>query len=162
MAATRHSAQHRRFGAVIRAALAGSLTLTLTACATGGAQPQIEEVSGTVELNQTPINDVLVGGSGTGTVDFHGTIYHFAIGGLGVQGSAVAVIQTSGEVYRLSDIASFPGTYRRTSDTASVSGRPSGGLWLQNEHATMIHLAVPPGGQIPDIGSDAVRVVVDQ
>ncbi len=146
------------------ATFAASLPLALAACATGGAsaQSQIAEVPGTVELNQTPINDALVGGGGTGTVDFHGTIYHFAIGGLGIQGSAVAVIQTSGEVHRLGNIANFPGTYRRTTDTSSVGTPASGGLWLQNEHAAIMHLRVPPGGQMPDIGSDAVRVVVDQ
>jgi hypothetical protein len=164
MAATRHSNRHRSFGAIVLAALAGGLPLALAACATGGAsaQSQNAELPGTVELNQTPPNDVMVGGGGTGTVDFRGKIYHFAIGGLGIQGSAVAIIQTSGEVYRLSDIASFPGTYQRTTDTAFVSGRPSGGLWLQNEHATIMHLGVPPGGQMPDIGNDAVQVVVDQ
>jgi hypothetical protein len=164
MTAVRQSQRHRTFGAVVLAALAGGLSLALTACATGGnsAQSQIAEVPGTVELNQAPPNDMLVGGGGNGTVDFHGTIYHFAIGGLGVQGSAVAIIQTSGEVYRLGDIANFPGNYRRTTDTSFVSGPVSGGLWLQNEHATIMHLRVPQGGQMPDIGADAVRVVVDQ
>src|ERR1700689_5500245 len=85
MAATRHSNRHRSFGAIVLAALAGGLPLALAACATGGAsaQSQNAELPGTVELNQTPPNDVMVGGGGTGTVDFHGKIYHFAIGGLG-------------------------------------------------------------------------------
>jgi hypothetical protein len=111
-----------------------------------------------VELNQTPFNDVPPGGGGTGTVDFQGKTYHFTIGGLGIEGSAVANIQTSGEVYGLRDISGFSGTYRRTTDAVIVSGHASGGLWLQNEHATIVHLRVPPGGRMPDIGRDAVRV----
>jgi hypothetical protein len=81
---------------------------------------------------------------------------------MGIDGSAVAIIQNPGEVYRLKDIAQFPGTYRRAPSASVISGRPGGGLWLRNERATIIHLRVPPGGRIPDIGSDAVRVVLDQ
>jgi len=160
----RHSKRHRGLRFVVIAALAGSLPLILAACGSGDAPAQsaIAEMPGTVELNQTPFNDVPSGGGGTGNVDFHGKIYHFAIGGLGVEGSAIANIQTTGEVYRLGDIAGFSGIYRRATDTAFVSGHAGGGLWLQNEHATIVHLRAPPGGQMPDIGTDAVRVIVDE
>jgi hypothetical protein len=138
-----------------------AIAFILAGC-TPAAQPQPAEAPGTVELNQGPPNDVLLGGGGTGTVDFRGTIYHFAIGGLGVQGSAVAVLRTTGEVYRLQDIARFAGTYRRTSDTPVIKGQSAGGLWLENEHATIMHLGVPPGGRMPDIGNDALRVDLDR
>jgi hypothetical protein len=111
-------------------------------------------------LNQAPPDDIPPGGGGTGTVFFHGNVYRFAIGGLGIDGSAVAIIQTSGEVYRLAEIAQFPGTYRRAPGAAVVPGQ-AGGLWLQNEHATVMHLRDPPQGRMPDIGRDAVRVVLD-
>ena len=144
--------------------LATGVSLTLAACGTAvaPAQSDLAESPGTVELNQAPTNDAGMGGGGTGTVFFRGQLYHFAIGGDGVDGSAVAVIQTSGEVFHLQQIGRFAGTYRRASGTAIVPGQPSSGLWLQNEQATVIHLRVPPGGRMPDIGTDAVRVVLDQ
>jgi hypothetical protein len=113
-------------------------------------------------LNKSAPNDVPPGGGGTGTVFFNGTLYRFAIGGLGIEGSAVAIIQTSGEVYSLRDIAQFPGTYRRAADPSAIAGKTTGGLWLQNEHATIMHLMVPPQGRLPDLGGDALRVVLDQ
>jgi hypothetical protein len=99
-----------------------------------------------------------MGGGGSGTVFFRGKLYRFAIGGIGVDGSAVAIVRTSGEVYRLEDIMRLPGTYRRT----PAPGQASNGLWLQNEHATLMHLNVPPGGRMPDIGDDSLRLVLDE
>ncbi len=144
--------------------LAAAVPLLLAACGTGDppTQSNIAQAPGTVELNKAPPNDVPAGGGGTGTLFFHGTLYRFAIGGLGIEGSAVAIMQTSGEVDQLQSIAQFPGTYRRAPSTSVTAGQTGGGLWLQNEHATIMHLRVPPQGRMPDIGGDAVRVVLDQ
>jgi hypothetical protein len=139
-----------------------SILLLLAACGPGPIQPAPAEIPGRVELNQTPYNDVPLGGGGTGTVDFHGTVYHFTIGGLGVDAGAVAVLQTLGEVYQLHDIASFPGIYRRTPDATAMAGQPSNGLWVQNQHAVIMHLVAPPQGHMPDIGTDALRVDLNQ
>jgi hypothetical protein len=146
----------------VLAALLAILPPILAACSPAPAQSDLAEAPGTVELNQAPPNDVPFGGGGTGTVFFHGKLYRFAIGGMGVDGSAVAIIQTSGEVYRLGDIAQFPGTYRRAPSGSIAPGQPGGGLWLQNERAVTMHLRTPPGGRMPDIGTDGVRVVLDQ
>ena len=150
--------------AKIGAALAAGLSLLLAARGNGAApaQSNVARVPGTVELNKALPNDVPPGGGGTGTVFFHGTLYHFAIGGLGVEGSAVAIMQTSGEVYRLEDISRFAGTYRRAPGASPIPGQADGGLWLQNEYATIVHLQVPPQGRMPDLGGDALRIVLDQ
>ena len=130
-----------RLGWTARAArLAGVatvLSLALTACGTGGtvAPADFGELPGTIELNQAEAtNDVPLGGGGAGTVDVAGRVYHFAIGGVGVDGAAVSVIQTVGEAYRLNgSISGFPGTYRRAPSASVIPGKPGGGLWLQNE-----------------------------
>jgi hypothetical protein len=141
---------------------AAGLSLVLAACATGvaPAPSDLAQTPGSIELNQAPPDDIPPGGGGTGTVFLQGNVYRFAIGGLGVEGSAVAIIQTSGEVYRLTDITRFPGTYRRA--PSAIPGQVSDGLWLQNEHATVMHLKAPPQGRMPELGGDALRVVLDQ
>jgi hypothetical protein len=159
-----------RLGWMLRAAwLAGFatvLSLGLVACGTGGTAVPADfgELAGTVELNQgQATNDTPLGGAGTGTVDVGGKVYHFAIGGVGVDGAAVSVIQTVGEAYRLNgSISGFPGTYRRAPSGSVIPGKPGGGLWLQNEHGTLIHLLVPPGGRMPSIGDDGVLIVLQQ
>jgi hypothetical protein len=144
-------------------ALASGLSLFLAACASGygAASSDALKVPGAIELNNGPTSDVPLGGAGTGTVYLHGQVYRFAIGGEGVDGSAVAIIQTTGEAYRLDDIARLAGTYRRTT-SAPVAGTQSGGLWLQNQNGIIIHLRPPTGGRMPDIGDDAVSIVFEQ
>jgi hypothetical protein len=151
-------------GFIVAAVLAVALSLVVAACGTGvpPAQSDAVRAPGSVELNKAPPNDIPPGGGGTGTVFLHGTVYHFAIGGLGVDGSAIAIMQTSGEVYRLEDIGRFSGTYRLAPKSVITPGQTGGGLWLQNEHATIMHIDVPPQGRIPDLGNDALRVVLDQ
>ena len=135
---------------------------TLYGCA-GATHPQTTgpESQGTIELNQSP-SDVLQGGGGTGTVFYNGKLYRFAIGGLGVGGDAIAVLQASGEVYNLTDIAQFQGIYRAAPSNSAGSSRvDTGGLWLQNERAALLHLKTPSGGRMPSIGSDAVKIVME-
>ena len=152
--------------AVRLAGFATMLSLALVACGTGGtvALTDFGELPGTIELNQgQATNDVPLGGAGSGTVDVAGKVYHFAIGGVGVDGAAVSVIQTVGEAYRLrGSISGFPGSYRRAPSGSVIPGKPSGGLWLQNERGTLIHLLVPPGGRMPNIGNDGVLIVLQQ
>jgi hypothetical protein len=140
------------------------LSLALVACGGTVAPTDFGELPGTIELNQgEATNDVPLGGAGTGTVDVAGRVYHFAIGGKGVDGAAVSVIQTVGEAYRLKgSISGFPGTYRRAPSGSVIPGTPGGGLWLQNERGTLIHLRVPPGGRMPNIGDDGVLIVMQQ
>jgi hypothetical protein len=147
------------------ASLATLLSLSLNACVTGGtAVPAgYGELPGTIELNQRQLTgDEPLAGAGTGTVDVAGGIYHFTIGGEGVDGAAVSIIQTVGEVYRLKNIAGFSGTYRRAPGAAVIPGKPTGGLWLQNEQGTLIHLLVPAGGRMPDIREDGVLVTLQR
>lgn len=143
--------------------LIGCLLQVLAGCgsaavpaATGGTQ-----APGTIDLNQAAPRDTLVGGGGGGTVAFNGKVYHFAIGGLGVDGSAVAILATTGEVYRLDNIAQFPGTYRQANADAPRPSQDSSGLFIQNEHGVVIHLEAPPQGQVPALHDDAVRVILD-
>lgn len=148
------------------AGFATALSLALVACGTGGnvAPAHFGELPGTIELNQgQATNDVPLGGAGTGTVDVGGKVYHFAIGGEGVEGAAVSVIRTVGEAYQLKgSISGFPGTYRRAPSASVIPGKPGGGLWLQNERGTLIHLLAPPGGRLPNIGDDGVLIVMQQ
>jgi hypothetical protein len=137
--------------------------LWLAACATAGTPTPagLAEAPGSVALNQAASNDVPLGGGGHGTVFFHGNVYPFSIGGLGVDGAAVAVLQTTGQVYQMRTIADFPGTYRGVPAGTSLPSGAGGGLWLSNEHGTLLHFAVPPQGRMPSLSNDALRVVMD-
>jgi hypothetical protein len=148
----------------MQAARAIMMLLLVAGCASRDiSRPAVAEAApGTIELNQGPPSDAPVGGSGSGTVTYHGHALPFLIGGVGVDGAAIALLQTSGEVYRLDNIADFTGSYRRAPADAVPAGQVGSGLWLCNEHGTVLHLLAPPHGRMPDIGNDAVRVVLGQ
>ena len=136
-----------------------ALSPVLAGCAPPAPQ-QIDftELPGTIELNQGPLVDAPSGGGGSGTLMFHKQLYSFAIGGLGVDGAAVAIIQTEGEAYRLKDISMFAGTYRKVPAGSPLPAQAGAGLWLLNEHGTLMRLLPPPGGRMPDIDGDGVLV----
>ena len=146
-----------------RAALAAGLLQVLAACQnTNPALSGGIQAPGTIALNQqTATDDALFGGGGNGTISFNGTIYRFAIGGLGTDGSAVAILETTGEVYQLGSIGQFAGTYRQATDSAPRPTQDGLGLWIQNEHGVLMHIRPPPQGRIPALRGDGLRVVLD-
>jgi hypothetical protein len=136
------------------------LLAALAACSPAGSTTTAEK-PGTIQLNQGPSSDIPPGGGGRGTLFFQNTLYSFTISGLGVDGSAVAIIQTTGQVYRLQDVSMFAGTYRKVPEGVELPAAAGNDLWLQNEHHTLMRLAAPPQGRLPNIDDDAVRVVMD-
>ncbi|MEJ0019955.1 MAG: hypothetical protein WDN25_26075 [Acetobacteraceae bacterium] len=137
-----------------------SLGPVLAGCTPAPPPAPVVERPGLIALNQGPPSDVPIGGGGRGTVFFRGTNYGFAIGGLGIDGSAVAIIRTTGQVYRLEAIAQFAGTYRQVPGGAPLP-ETAPGLWLRNEHAVLINIQPPPQGILPALNGDALRIVLD-
>jgi len=135
-------------------------TPPLVGCAARPPAPKSEPPNGTVELNQATTSDTM-GGGGKGRVYYGGQTYRFTVGGLGVDGSAIAVIATFGEVYRLGDIAQLPGTYRRLTDPPPVADKIAG-LWLRNENGTVLYLRDPPNVRLPLPSGDGLRIVLDR
>ena len=160
----RQSRAARGLRATTFAVLAAWMLSVLAACQinTNPASSGGIQAPGTIDLNQqTSTDDALFGGGGNGTISFNGTVYRFAIGGLGTDGSAVAILATTGEVYQLGSIGQFAGTYRQASDGAPRPSQDSLGLWIQNEHGVLMHIRPPPQGRIPALRGDGLRVVLD-
>jgi hypothetical protein len=131
--------------------LATASGLISSGCAVPDTPSPEEHVAGHIELNQTPFSDS--GGGGNGTIYFQGRQHRFTIGGLGVGGEAIAVLQTTGEAYQLNNFIQFRGTYRQVPAVPD-----SGGLWIGNSQGIVIHLQPPPGGRLPPLGDDAVLI----
>ena len=71
---------------------------------------------------------------GTGELDYQGRRYAFGVRGLGAAGIEVAKIEASGQVYGLTRLQGFSGTYVRAAQYTVA------GLWLENEKGIIIHL----------------------
>lgn len=100
------------------------------------------------------------GGGGNGTLYYRGAAYPFTIGGLGVGGIGASPISASGEVYKLSSISQFPGTYGEARYGYALGNRSGGDLWLQNNAGVIMHLKAKREGLILSLGGDAIVIAM--
>jgi hypothetical protein len=140
--------------AVAMAALAGcSSSVKVGPDAVAGLTPD-----GTVEMNQVQGAFIGNAGGGTGTLFYRGREYRFNVGGLGVGGIGASTIDAFGEVYKLPNLAAFPGAYGQASYGFALGEKSSGDLWLQNESGVIMHLKARRTGLMLSLGGDAVVI----
>jgi hypothetical protein len=84
------------------------------------------------------------------------------VGGLGVGGIGASTISASGEVYKLDNLAQFPGTYGEASYGFALGTKSSGDLWLQNQAGVIMHLKAKREGLMLSLGGDAVVIRMSQ
>lgn len=113
---------------------------------------------GTVEMNQVQAAFIGNAGGGTGTLFFHGRAYPFTVAGLGVGGIGASMIDAYGEVYKLNNLAQFPGAYGQAQYGFAFGNKSGGDLWLQNEAGVIMHLKARRAGLMLSLGGDAVVI----
>ena len=105
-------------------------------------------------------------GKGTLTL-IRGTKHVFSISGLGIQGNEGSIfdMEVKGEVYNLTMLGHFAGTYRRTLGDLSPE-RGTNTLMLQNEHNVYVVVTVhfePESGNVRLLPSETgVTVKLEQ
>ena len=115
---------------------------------------------GTVEMRQVQVAYLASGGGGSGTLFYRGREYPFRVGGLGIGGIGASSLQASGEVYKLTDISEFPGTYVQGRYGFALGNRSGGDLWLQNGAGVIMHLHAKREGLMLSLGGDAVVIAL--
>jgi hypothetical protein len=113
---------------------------------------------GTVEMNQVQAAFIGSGGGGSGTLNFRGSSYPFAVGGLGIGGIGASTINAAGEVYGLKKVSDFPGAYAQGRYGFVVGDTSGGDLWLRNEKGVIMHLKAKRTGLMLSLGGDAVVI----
>jgi hypothetical protein len=113
---------------------------------------------GMVEMNQVQAAFIGNAGGGTGTLFYRGREYRFNVGGLGVGGIGASTIDATGEVYKLPNLAAFPGAYGQASYGFALGEKSAGDLWLQNESGVIMHLKARRTGLMLSLGGDAVAI----
>lgn len=115
------------------------LALWLAATSSGAANAR-EQKSGTVEISQVQVGAVLGQTVGGGTLRFAGRSYPFNLGGLGAVGGGAPSITAAGEVYGLSDLSHFSGTYREDPGAGPSPTEVDRTVTLINEHGVRLRL----------------------
>jgi hypothetical protein len=92
---------------------------------------------------------------GTGTVDFQNKTHHFKVNGFAVGDVGVAKVDATGEVYNLTKIDDFGGTYA----AAGLGGTLAGGgsvITLQNAHGVVMHIHSATAGLRLNLGPSGI------
>ena len=118
--------------------------------------------SGTVAIDETQFAFILGGSVGGGKLMFEGQEYPFKIGGLTVGANVgVSKMSAAGEVYDLTDISQFPGTYTKL-DASIALGGGVGGLRLKNENGVLMRLESRTQGlQLNVVSASGIKVTME-
>jgi hypothetical protein len=143
--------------------LASVVALTLGACSFGGVKLGPDAVKGKspngfIEMKEVQAAYIGSGTGGTGTLYFNGNQYNFDVGGAGVGGIGLSTVDASGDVFNLTDVSQFPGTYGQARYGFAIGTESAGDLWLQNEQGVILHLKARRTGLMLTLGGDAMVI----
>ena len=96
-----------------------------------------------------------------GTLHFRDVEHRFSVSGLSVADVGVARVTASGEVFGLTDLAKFPGTYQGVDVGVAVGGGTSG-IALRNEHGVQLRLRAVQQGIRFSLASKGMTVTLEQ
>ncbi|MER2526815.1 MAG: DUF1134 domain-containing protein [Candidatus Competibacter denitrificans] len=118
--------------------------------------------SGKVEIDETQFGLIVGGSTGGGTLTYHGKKHDFKVGGLSV-GAAIgaAKISAVGEVYDLTDLSKFPGTYTKLDANVALGGGV-GGVQMKNENGVIMRLDSTTQGLQFNLGVSGVKVTMEK
>jgi hypothetical protein len=151
---------------VTRMTLVSACVLSLAGCAgnieLGPDAVKGKKVDGTVEMKEVQAAYIGSGAAGEGILTFRGKDYPFKVGGVGIGGIGLSTVDATGEVYNLSSLAQFPGTYGQARYGYAVGNSSAGDLWMQNEAGVILRLKAKRTGLILSLGGDAVVISMAQ
>jgi hypothetical protein len=147
-------------------ALVSACVLGLAACtgtvALGPDAVKGKTVDAMIDMQEVQAAYIGSGSTGTGVLIFRGAQYPFQVAGAGVGGIGLSTIDAKGEVYNLSNLSQFPGTYGQARYGFAIGTSSGGDLWLQNEAGVIMHLKAKREGLMLSLGGDAVVISLTQ
>lgn len=118
--------------------------------------------SGTVSINETQFALIIGGSTGGGVLTYEGKQYPFKISGMSLGANVgVSKLSASGEVYDLSNISKFPGTFTKLESSITLGGG-IGGTVLRNENGVIMRLTSTSQGLQLNLSSSGVAVKLDK
>ena len=141
---------------------ASSKSSTTAPAATGAEQKPTEAPSGSIHFEEWQVMAILSGNWGHGTLGYNGKTYKFKLTGMGAGGYGVDKLSATGEVYRLKDIADFPGKYSELRGGITL-GKGVGGFYIHNDKGVVIKLKTHAEGVALSIGVEGITIqMVDE
>jgi hypothetical protein len=118
--------------------------------------------SGTVSINETQFALIIGGTTGGGVLTYQGKQYPFKLSGMSLGANVgVSKLSASGEVYDLSDISKFSGTFTKLESSITLGGGV-GGTILRNENGVIMRLSSTSQGLQLNLSASGVTVKLDK
>ena len=112
-----------------------------------------EQPVGTISIQEKELGFIIGGSKGGGTLKFKGEEHPFKLKGLSLGANVgISKMSASGEVYDLTDISEFPGTFTKL-DASVALGGGMGGLRLKNQNGVILVLHSRTEGVDLNLGS---------
>lgn len=116
--------------------------------ASHGVAAEKAKPSGKVSLESTSIAAGVGVSWGDGKLNFKGKDYPFSVEGLSLVDWGISKVSATGDVYNLTDVSKFGGTYVAAEAGLTLAGG-MGGMVLRNQNGVIMHLrSVSQGAQL--------------
>ena len=136
-----------------------ALFFLVMAVASTAVTAQKATPSGKVTMESTSIAAGVGVSWGDGTLTFKGKTYPFSIDGLSLVNWGISKAQANGDVYNLTDVSKFAGTYVAAEAGLTLAGG-LGGMVLRNSEGVILHLrSVSQGAQL-QLGPSGLKITM--
>jgi hypothetical protein len=132
----------------VRTVLGLTLFFLIIATATTAVGAEKAKPSGKVSIESTSIAAGVGVSWGDGKLNFKGKDYPFSVDGLSLVDWGISKVSATGDVYNLTDVSKFGGTYVAAEAGLTLAGG-MGGMVLRNQNGVVMHLrSVSQGAQL--------------
>ncbi len=112
---------------------------------------------GTVAIDEKQINLGIGASWGSGVLNFQGADYEFKVKGFKALAVGVAKVSAVGDVYNMTDLSQFSGTYNAASASIALAAGV-GGQTLGNQNGVHINLRSTQKGVNLNLGIDGITI----
>ena len=131
--------------------------LLAMALAATGANAQSDAPSGKVSIETTSMAAGIGLSWGHGKLSYNGREYRFSIDGVTLIDFGMSKSSAVGEVYNLTNMAKFEGTYVAAEASFTLGGG-MGGVALRNSNGVIMHLSSVSQGARLQLGSSGMNI----
>ena len=112
---------------------------------------------GQIKIDDTQVSFIVGGSWGKGVLSYKGVDYQFKIKGLKVGAIGVAKVSAVGNVYNMSSLSKFSGTYVAGQAGVALAGGVGGSV-LENQNKVYIRLGSTQKGAALNFGVDGITI----
>jgi hypothetical protein len=137
------------------------MLVLLTVCAATAVAADSPKPSGKVTMESKSIAAGIGVTWGEGKLNFKGKDYPFSIDGLTVVDFGISKASATGDVYNLTDVAKFAGTYVAAEAGFTLAGG-MGGMVLRNQDGVVMHIRSVSKGAKLQLGTSGLTIKLKQ